>query len=120
MASRFDIALGKKPKGKTVTKSEPPAVFHVDPSQQRIDPRIQQRTHRTGDIRISPPRDSVRNFTSHLKLVNDLTGEEFYMDQTAGFNLSLSDSADSGAIASISISFSCPIDTAQRLLSTGV
>ena len=89
MASRFDIATGKIPENRAKPK----------PAKTRIPARA--------------PR--VQTFVSRLKLVNSISSQEINLDN-AGFNLSVE--ADTTQIqATVSISFTCPVDVAQRLLS---
>ncbi len=105
MASRFEIATGKIPENKKITEQPRPK----SNKSYGLDPRITPRR-----IGLEGPLNRAHNFTSHLKLVNDLTGEEVNLGQTANFNLSIADSIPEPE-ATVSLSFSCPINVAYRL-----
>jgi hypothetical protein len=87
MPSRFDIAMGK------VVKEYKPKKI---PATKALCKNIQ-----------------VDNFVSHLKLRNAQNNEEISL-VNADFSLSVS-SSPTDPIAAISISFSCPVEQAQRL-----
>jgi hypothetical protein len=93
MASRFDIATGKVTENREKIPAKPK-------SSQRISRKRQ-------------------NFISNLTLINNITGQMVNLNNAdTGFSMSINAGPVEFARADISISFSCPIDIAQRLMAT--
>jgi len=110
MPSRFEIATGQIPK---------PKKGHSKPKKdpQPSAPEYLRREDWPDARRLSAQDRSYVNFLSHIKLVNELNGEELRF-VTSDFNISMGTAENQ--ITQISLNLSCSTEDAQRFMSNTV